>query len=217
MLRAHGASKSHRDSKGSSALNELAAHGHDSLLTQILEGEPELETELIDHALQRAAKYGYESSIRLLWKHGPNVNAKLTDQGWTALGLALRHGHKGSVDLLLSLGADVDAIFGEEDSSALVVAASRGFATIGSQLLEKRPNVHHRDRHGRTALDMAVRKNHQDIVMILLAHEDVDLKSQNSAGKTPLIWAAQNGNASLIKMILERQLDLNVRDSEGRR
>ena len=59
-------------------------------------------------ALFLAATLGYKEIVKILLRHGADVNAK-TNKGLTALNSASNNGHKEVVNLLLENGADANA------------------------------------------------------------------------------------------------------------
>ncbi len=73
---------------------------------------------------------------------------------------------------LLSLDIDMDQQVTSgrfQGFTALMFAAYIGRSEIVKILLKQNPNLNIKEQLGRSALDLAVQKNHQDIVQTILA------------------------------------------------
>ena len=114
-------------------------------------------------------------------------------------------------------------------------AAVLGLSEIVNLLLERGADISASDGVGATAQHYAVsppspssswpaaltlpsplqaQKNHLDCVTALLVVPGAqDLP--DSEGRTPLMWAAQRGNYSVLKAMLEREIDVHACDKLG--
>jgi ankyrin repeat protein len=54
----------------------------------------------------------------------------------------------------------------------------------------------------RTILSYSAEFGYKNIVSSILEREDVDVNSKDQSGRTPLWWAAQNGNEAVVKVLL---------------
>ena len=113
-------------------------------------------------------------------------------------------------------------------------AAVLGLSEIVTLLLERGADISAADGVGATAQHYAVsppppppptaaltrpsplqaQKNHLDCVTALLAVPGAQALP-DSEGRTPLMWAAQRGNYSVLKAMLERQVDVHACDKLG--
>jgi ankyrin repeat protein len=50
--------------------------------------------------------------------------------------------------------------------------------------------------------------------MIALLENGHDLNSKDSYGQTPLSWAVDNGHEAVVKLLLEKDAELETKDSE---
>ena len=118
--------------------------------------------------LIRSSMFGNREAVRRqLEQDGIDVNAK-NSEGYTALILASSNGHKEIVEMLLEKGADVNA----KDSdgwTALMWASRNGHTETVTILLEEGADVNAKDNYflGSTALDIAIKKEHPEIVKLL--------------------------------------------------
>ena len=126
-----------------------------------------------------------------------NVDARLEDDGETALHRAASRGHLQAVTLLLDRSAKVDAEDGE-GVTPLVLAAYRGHTDVVKLLIERGAFVNAREkRNGLSSLAHAVGRGDKELVSVLLAHgADPLLKAQD--GRTALDRAEANGATEIV-------------------
>jgi len=129
-----------------------------------------------------------------------NVEARLSEDGETALHRAASRGHLKAVALLLDRGAKVDAVDGE-GVTPLILASYRGQTEVVKLLLERGAAVNAREkRNGLSSLSHAVGRGDQELVSVLLAHgADPVLKSAD--GRTPLERAEANGATEIVALL----------------
>ena len=55
-------------------------------------------------------------------------------------------------------------------------------------------------------------------MQLLIGIDDVDINSRDSHyGKTPRIWAAENGHEAVVRLLIERgDVDIDAKDNLGR-
>jgi ankyrin repeat protein len=129
-----------------------------------------------------------------------NVDARLSEDGETALHRAASRGHLKAVALLLDRGATVDATDGE-GVTPLVLASYRGQTEVVKLLLQRGAAVNAQEkRSGLSSLSHAVGRGDQELVRVLLAHgADPLLKSAD--GRTPLGRAEANGASEIVALL----------------
>jgi ankyrin repeat protein len=144
----------------------------------------------------------------LLGKGNAEVNA-VNDYGATALYMAAMN---ASPELILSLlRADADpnaALLSGE--TPLMAAANRGRLEVVSMLLEHEANPNAMELiGGQTALMWAVSERHHDVVDLLIEHK-ADVNMQSKTGFTPLMFAAQQGDAGIAGALIRAGADVNA-------
>jgi ankyrin repeat protein len=129
-----------------------------------------------------------------------NVDARLSEDGETALHRAASRGHVQAVALLLDRGAKVDATDGE-GVTPLVLASYRGQTEVVKLLLERGAFVNAQEkRNGLSSLSHAVGRGDRELVAVLLAHgADPALKSAD--GRTALERAEANGATDIVALL----------------
>ncbi|PSN67583.1 ankyrin [Corynespora cassiicola Philippines] len=101
----------------------------------------------------------------------------------------------------------------------LIKAAREGREKIVPLLLEcAQIDVNLQDTISQTALSYATMNGHEDIVSRLLGAKQVDINSQdNIHGRTPLIFALENGYHNIARLILTRpDIDVNICTKAGK-
>ena len=133
-----------------------------------------------------------------------NVDARLSEDGETALHRAASRGHLKAVALLLDRGAKVDAVDGE-GVTPLILASYRGQTEVVKLLLERGADVNAREkRNGLSSLSHAVGRGDKELVSVLLVHgADPLLKSAD--GRTALERAEANGATEIVAVLKSAQ------------
>ncbi len=84
-------------------------------------------------------------------------------------------------------------------------------------LIDKGADLHHLDEEGVSVFDVAVTYNHLSILKRLI-EEGFDVnKATRHSGFTPLMGAVCYGRAEVIRILLERGVDMSARDNQGLR
>ena len=174
-----------------------------------------------------AARAGSLEGVRSLLDRGAPLGAA-NNMGLTPLIMAATGGHAGVVRELLARGAAVDARDTYGGTALLAAAMGRyeggngqGTMTEGHRecllaLLAAvpPPNVHHRKiGNGDTALSLAARRNDLAAVRALLdAGSEVNVYDKE--GKTPLLYALEEGRKEMRDLLLARGADVNYAERD---
>ena len=119
-----------------------------------------------NRALDIACLKGDAASAGILLEHGANPNLR-NKTGSTPLHDAALNGNKNVIEMLLARGADLNAQDLESKSTPLHYAASFGRLEAVKTLVEHGADVSAKDAKGRTALQLAI-SNQQDEVSAFL-------------------------------------------------
>ncbi|KAH7311604.1 hypothetical protein B0I35DRAFT_452792 [Stachybotrys elegans] len=178
--------------------------------------------------LARAAKLGNLAISKLLVNKG-NASLTVTDfLGVTPVGQAIIGRSPSVFKMFIDTGM-VD-IGSQEVASArlspllmavsydwtpLCVAVSKGYESITRMLLDSgRPDIHVKDRKGRTLLSLAAKAGNQAVMKMLLQTTRLDINAQDKKGQTPLLLAAKKSNESVVRVLLDTgKVNVNTQDS----
>ena len=140
----------------------------------------------------------------------------------TPLHVALYRGRTDAALLLLEHCADVD-VRGIDDRTPLHMAVDRGLLEVTRVLVERGASINARDSSDRTPLNATFHdasgtfdERYFDVVEYLLEHgADVDAQA-NTKHSTPLHLASYFGGFKVARLLLDRGVNINVRDKECR-
>ena len=182
-----------------------------------------------------------EQAVEFVLNDGVDINARGSDNDWTAL---LRASRSSSDDL----GADVNAQRGDNEFSPLILAAdwnnymaaclfvkhgtdvnvqnSNGFTPLHLSLkmdhenlvkllLSNKADVNIQGNGRYTALHHSIIRNDENLVSLLLKHH-ADVNIQDKYGYTPLHRAVVKSDKNLVELLLQHKADVNIQDNEGK-
>lgn len=164
------------------------------------------------------------ATTRALVQWGADLE-KPSSTGLTPLHYAAVHGHCPSMATLLHAKADPHrrcCFLGAYLHTPLTIAARQGHAEAVRLLLAQQAFIESRtggtDEHtGLTALHLAAMQSHPAAVAALVAaRADVNVREYASgAHHTPLMYAARNGCAPVVCILIGGKADVNLHDAYG--
>lgn len=161
-------------------------------------------------ALIISASSGKKEIVGALINKGADVNAK-DKNGLTAMYRALLQGHKEVVQLLLENRAEVNI---KQDYTPLMIASRKGFRDLVKIMLDKNADVNLKTRNGWTALMMAAKRKHNEIVVLLKKAGAVDLSKQ-ALFNPELFDAIKEDDKDTVYKLLNRGADANLKEERG--
>ena len=171
--------------------------------------------------LYHVSGFGFRSMVDYLISKRPE---DLTVRGHygTPLHVALHSGHTDVALLLLEHCVDV-GVRGIDDRTPLHMAVDRGLLEVTRILVERGASINARDSRDRTPLHPTFEgisgtfdDTYFDVVRYLLDHSaDVDTQT-NTEHSTPLHLASYWGGFKVAKLLLDRGVDINLRDDKCR-
>jgi ankyrin repeat protein len=214
LLIARGADVNAKNKHGETALKSAmssARYGR---------GQLEVARLLVEHGaepttLAVAAFVGDMEAVQRLLPTGTNAKTKDTGDGPSPLTAAAMSGQAAVVKLLVDNGFNVEAR-NSQGETALMKAAAAGQPDVVKLLLDLKADFNAQGVHGDNALKKAIWKGHAEVVRALLdGGVDIDAMD-DTAGRTPLMYAAQSGHLEVVKVLLARGANANAKDGSGR-
>lgn len=201
------------DEKGLNALHWVAKSGYEDIAEALLEHGAQVDTKDENYctALHYAAEKNHVKVINTLLNHQANANVK-GGYKLTPLYKAVEKGHLESVRVLLERGANVNRRCGQKrrfsKETLLIVACTKGYTEIVTELLKHRAAVNERNWSGETALLCAAIENHIDIVKMLIKH-GADKNLCDSHHNFPQALAAAKGNQEISELLGFERTSIN--------
>lgn len=181
--------------------------------------------------LMWAAAAGRADNFALLLRHGADVN-RASKKGFTALFFAIKSGAPGMAQAVLDAGGDGNHV-APDGTTALQLAIYQQDFALAAALAENGADLKAWDENGNTPLQAAAIAGADNLVKVLLAKgADPNAltipskvnwqKEPNSNTPVPkfvampsLLLAAQNGNATTMKLLVAGGADSHFRAEDG--
>jgi ankyrin repeat protein len=216
LLQTAGADLNARTQSGRTALFEAISNGQDDVVHFLIRSGSNANecTTRSWSLLHTAAARGSISMIRLLTSKEPGLISKSTDDGETALHVAVEHESLEIMTELIKLGSNVDA----EDWQAnrpLHVVAAKGFRGGCELLLANRCQLDPRNSFQETPLHKACAAGHCGTVEVLIKAA-ADLRAPDLDNAFPLNRAAHNGHLDVVCILLDAGAEIDAADIMGR-
>ncbi|MBU3549067.1 ankyrin repeat domain-containing protein [Polynucleobacter sp. P1-05-14] len=159
----------------------------------------------------KAAKFNDVSTVRSLVSKGVSPNS-IDAKGELMLNLAIKDRSEDVITFLVTNKAtdvDISNKFGE---TPLMIASIEGNLVLVKSLIQvQKAQINH---IGWTPLHYACSRGHLDVAQYLLANGAI-VDAPSPGNTTPLMMAVQSGNEALVKLLLDKGADLQVRNSQG--
>mmetsp|Transcript_18276 Transcript_18276/g.30032 ORF Transcript_18276/g.30032 Transcript_18276/m.30032 type:complete len:255 (+) Transcript_18276:111-875(+) len=127
---------------------------------------------------------------------------------------SVQSGDSRLIELFLK-DADVNGsnIFGD---TPLHIAAKRGDGKLCELLLKHGAVLEVEDHLGNYPLAYASEKDFREVVELLIRHapQSSHINHRNQLGNSALMFSAQNGHVTVVKMLVESGADINLKDNK---
>ncbi len=120
---------------------------------------------------------------------------------------------------LLSRMEDISRVNPRDLKKCFLLAARKGNVGVAEKILSsQRVSANSQDDASSTALMIAAREGHTEVVKSLLGRQDVlaTLNAQNDKGMTALMFAAQNGRGEVVTELLKAGALTDVKNWDGK-
>lgn len=214
LLLKHGADPREEDNLRRTALFWAAKGGNDSVVRSIIQADVNLEhrCSLGKTALSWAIMHHQVAAAKILIAAGAKPDA-VDSNGQTPLLWAVSADYFTEVEVLLEEGADVNTK-DYKQQTPLLIAANKGYTAIMKVLLKNGADPDVRDTDGFTPLSIAIRKGLTDAIEGLCRSRH--LNTEDSTGRTPLLYAVMTGNATVAKCLLDNGAAADNQSYQGR-
>lgn len=198
--------------EGMTPLMHAAMDSKPETMRALIEAKAKTEQRTEDGrtALMYAAGWGDSTKVKLLLDAGARTDARASD-GWTALMWAAARGEPTSVKALTAAGADVNAA-NKWRQTALMAAARTGSVEKVAMLLESGASAIAVDMNGETALSIAAQNEAPAGVLQALVKAGAPVDGGDADGVTPLMKAAERGDAEQVATLLKLGADASKKD-----
>ncbi|KAL4876377.1 ankyrin repeat-containing domain protein [Aspergillus karnatakaensis] len=123
----------------------------------------------------------------------------------SAISWALNNEHLATLQYALeNRSSDLEGLVGKKGNTPLTAAAEIGYLEGVAWLLSRGANINAQSDYEETALSLAVREGHFDIVKLLLNQDGVEPDIPDGFQQTPLWWACSQGNPPILNHLLSR-------------
>ncbi|XP_067668072.1 serine/threonine-protein phosphatase 6 regulatory ankyrin repeat subunit A-like [Haliotis asinina] len=162
-----------------------------------------------------AAQKGNRKVVDLLVSKGCNLSVP-DDRGRNIIHTVCLSDNTDIVEDLLCRGiADTESTDGM-GRTPVMYAAAEGNGKVVDLLVSKGCNLSAVDDLGRNIIHAACLAESVDIVQDLLSHGIVEIESKDRMGRTPVMYAAEQGNKKVLDLLVSRGCNLSVVDDQGR-
>lgn len=159
----------------------------------------------------KAAKFNDVATVKSLISKGVSPNT--TDsKGDPMLNLAIKDKSEDVISLLIANKAtDVDLSNKSGETPLMIASINGDLPVVKSLVLQRKAQI---DHVGWTPLHYACARGHLDVAQFLISNGAL-IDSLSQGNTTPLMMAVQSGNEVLVKLLLDKGADLQLRNSQG--
>uniref|UniRef100_A0A672Q0S5 Ankyrin-1-like n=1 Tax=Sinocyclocheilus grahami TaxID=75366 RepID=A0A672Q0S5_SINGR len=202
FLLRQGAKLNLKDREGRTALHRASERGHTAVALALAKAGADIHAtdQMSKTPLHLAAQNGHEILHMVLLRNGALVDTR-DGRRKTALYHAVRHGNEKTATVLLKAGAQVDPVIVD----AAFELNRKSLLSLFLKYVQKSMS----QNEITSALFKAVRRNLDGVVAALIDH-GADVNSCNELGYTPMLLAAEMGNAEAFKILLDNGIDPNI-------
>ena len=159
----------------------------------------------------KAAKFDDASEVKSLLKKGVNPNT-VDASGNPMLFLAVKDKSSNVIEVLLSdKNIDVDLSNKNGETPLMMASIDGNLPLVKTLVISHKAQL---DHISWTPLHYACAKGHLDVAQFLIAN-GASVDSMSLGNTTPLMMAVQSGNELLVKLLLDKGADLQLRNAQG--
>ncbi|XP_046580961.1 ankyrin repeat domain-containing protein 17-like [Haliotis rubra] len=216
LLIEQGADLSVVDKHGSNILHKACEGGNIELIKYVLtEDIVDINSRSNDGttAVMEAVKCGHKEVLHLLSINGANMSTTHNSTGYNILHFALIFKQGETARYILTQDFVSINVTNGNGITPVMLAALCGYRDVFDLLVKKGADLTQVDDDGNSILHLACTVNVQ-IVKYLLSHNTVDINTRGKNGRTPLLEAANEGNALTFDELLKKGANTSMKDNE---
>ncbi|XP_004978964.1 ankyrin-3 isoform X2 [Setaria italica] len=163
----------------------------------------------MDWRLMEAAITGDAVSMKHLASHDPDILLGTTPQGNTCLHIASIHGHKEFCNDAMTFNLSLLSAVNADEETPLLTAVKRGHVSLASFLLthcldqQLSRAILKKDKQGCNALHHALRSDHRELALELIAAEPTLSQAVNNNNESPMFIAVMKDFTDLFEKLLD--------------
>lgn len=159
----------------------------------------------------KAAKFDDVTIVKSLLSKGVNPNS-VDANGTPMLILAIKDRSNNVIELLLKdPKIDVDLSNKSGETPLMIASIDGNLPLVKTLVLQNKALL---DHISWTPLHYACAKGHLEVAQFLIAN-GATVDSMSLGNTTPLMMAVQSGNEQLVKLLLDKGADLQLRNAQG--
>lgn len=164
--------------------------------------------------LHYACMHGHVRMVQRLLENAPETVNEMDNDNFTPLIHGIVHHKLGCVERLLEYGARIDP-GSDADHVPLNLACQHGSVDITQVLLERKAKILP-DAEGLYPQHLVARSGRTSNVLLTLERYGADLNQRDRLYQwTPLFHAASEGHVECLQTLLERRVDVDIKDEKG--
>jgi ankyrin repeat protein len=148
--------------------------------------------------------------------NNPTLGLRFEDEEeescYSVLGTAAQHESPACLQVLLDFKADVDSQDGGDLTTPLMEACESSRVECVRLLLERKANVHLRDKKKKTALLAACKQGSKECLQLLIDAK-ADVNHADNDGDTGLHYAGDKGRNECVQLLLESNADVDSKNN----
>ena len=216
FLLQHGAVTSSLDTNGRIPLHYSCKNGHSEVTMSLIQhDESDINERDRENAtpLHLACKYGFADLVSLLLGTGAEIQAKMAN-GESPLHIACQFDWPQVVEVLLKNNANRNAKDNDRFTPWHKAAQAGSAKSLDSLIWHSSVDVNLKGKDERSALTLACRAGHLDIVEILVESNTI-IDIFDLGKRTPLHWAMSYGYTKIALCLLQKGSDPFRLDKNG--
>ncbi|GIY33489.1 ankyrin-3 [Caerostris extrusa] len=163
-------------------------------------------------ALHKAAERNHEEVVKILIQNRANFN-DIDKYKKTPLHTAAENGYLAVVEVLVKAGAIICAK-DDSGSTSLHLSTQQKHVSVTKYLIECGSSIYDPNLKMRSPLHLAIESCNEEIMQRNFLGKDNDIKVRDDEGKTVFHLAAEDNQLEIIKLLIDRKLNLSFDESD---